>query len=291
MQKIAFIAVIVLSLSAVILGRLYYGNKLEEISASAHEQLQNRNIELSEPGESDNVDSNDEEDNSDTENTADVSEDRLSQLEELTEGLSSSVSSLITEYALANEEIQLTVFGSRANEDSMNEGVDAWPELLEGYLNAQYGQDLFSLNNQSFGALTSNDVIAADHHSDVAELESDIVIIEPFNWNDNNAVITIEDTINNLQTIIDTIEEENDGVVIFIQPPQPAYNTVFYPEQVEQVAAFAEENDYLYIDHWQAWPDLSDEALLGFMYEGENMPNQDGHTIWMEYVSDFFVAN
>lgn len=278
MQRIIFISVIVLSLSAIIFGRLYYGNKLEDISASAHEQLEYRSSELSETIEAEDSDTKE------SDSSGNETQDRVTELEELTEGLSTPIESLIMENVLANEEIELVTFGSRANEDSLDNGVEPWPELLETHLNSSYGQDLFNVNNQAFGELTSNDIIAAGHHTTVASLEPDVIIMEPFNWNDNNAYMTIEDTIANLQTMIAAVEEENTNVLVFIQPPQPAFEARYYPVQVEEVREFAKANDIAYINHWESWPDSSGVELI----EGY-MPNQQGHNIWMEHVASYFI--
>ncbi|MGJ9383777.1 SGNH/GDSL hydrolase family protein [Salipaludibacillus sp. CF4.18] len=284
MKKIIFISVIVLSLSAIIFGRLYYSNKLEDISASAHEQLGATKSELSES----NVSAGSDEDGTEESN---IDNEHMADLEKLTEGLLPSVKSKIFEKGLENEEIELVIFGSKANEDSLNLDVVPWPELLESHLNSGYSQDLFAVNNQAFGELTSNEIIEAGYHTDVAELDADIVILESFNWSDNNAspIVPVEDTVSNLQTMVNVLKEENSEVIVFVQPPQPAHGAIYYPVHVETISEYAEENEIQYIDHWEAWPSKDDDDLLGFMEEGESMPNQQGHDLWMKYIASYFI--
>ncbi|RKL68286.1 hypothetical protein CR203_07335 [Salipaludibacillus neizhouensis] len=294
MKKIIFISVIVLSLSAIIFGRLYYSNKLEDISASAHEQIGDSGGELSESDDTDNpnadTDVSARSDGNATEES-NIDNVRMMDLEKLTKGLLPSVKSIIIEKGLENDEIELVIFGSKANKDSLNQGVDPWPELLESHLNSVYGQDLFAVNNQAFDELTSNEIIEAGYHTDVAELDADVVILESFNWSDNNGspIVPVEDTVSNLQTMVNVLKEENSEVIVFVQPPQPAHETIYYPTHVETVSEFAEENEIQYIDHWEAWPSIDDDNLLGYMEDGERMPNQQGHDLWMEYIASYFI--
>lgn len=212
-------------------------------------------------------------------------------IDQLTKGLSPEIGSLITNKIMDNEEIHIVAFGSRVINDSQNEGLIPWPELLELTLNDTYEtKTLFHVETMSYGHLTSLQVLHEERYKEVLELEQqpDVLIIEPFIWNDNGEV-NVQDTIISLELMVEFFETELENTFIFVQPAPPMYQTLFYPQYVEELKEAVEASGLTYLDHWPDWPDINDEELLTYLHEDHRMPTQEGHELWSNSLAKFFI--
>lgn len=276
MHKFAVIATVLVAIIFVILGNSYYQGKLQDIATTAQEQYE---IMLEEQQERE------------AEARAIEAEELAKKLNELTSGLSSNLRALITTKYINDERIHMVAFGSRSLVDSQNEGITPWPELLQQTLNDGYGKkDFFEVETKSFGYLTSLQVLNEERHVEIAELQPDIILIEPFIWNDNGEVAT-RDTIQSLRMMTDVFKREIENVILFVQPAQPVHGRLYYPKYVEELKEATEEMGIKYMDHWQDWPDINDDELLLFTNEEHRMPNQEGHQLWSDSVAKFFLNN
>lgn len=191
-------------------------------------------------------------------------------------------------HALGNgEPLKVVAMGSRAL--TGNGDTIPWPDILEERVNNMYGENLFDVETLAFGKDNTFEVVGNEKHIEVARLKPDILILEPFIWNDNGYA-RIEDTLYHIGVMVQAAERENEDVVIFIQPPNPIYGSTFFQKQVERVKDYSLEQGLLYFDHWQAWPDTSDELLESYIHEDDYIPNQIGHELWAEYIVNYFVA-
>ncbi|MDG5786706.1 hypothetical protein QA612_04320 [Evansella sp. AB-P1] len=275
MKKVLVMMIFILSIGAVVFGKFAYDNKLAEIANSAkvdHETMVQEQIQREE------------------EAFAKREDEEQAWFEQLTDGLPTSIKALV-EQRFDNDEIHIIAFGSRALVDSQREGIDPWPLLLEKGLNEKYERDLFRVETYEFGQITSLEVLQEEYHLGVARLNPDVVIIEPFLWNDNGIVST-NDTITALSIMVNAFESSHEDVIVMVQPPQPVFGTMYYPQYVEQLRTFVqEETDYMYIDHWNDWPDVEDEALHAYVGEEHRMPTALGHETWKNSIKTFFVNN
>lgn len=297
MQKFILIGIIVLSVVSIIAGRLYYGERLDTIASNAQEEMaggassveennETEEIEDTEVGEAevDPADVN-EENNEEAENVSDFTTEEL---DSLTDGIPEEIAETITTNIQNGDTVSLVTLGTRSSADYYDEGVTPWPELLEEELEEVYGEDVFEMTNINHGEFTSREIVELGRHTSLAEVEADIFLIEGFNWNDNLAVVTPDEAQENMEEMIDMAASENEDMVTVLQPSPPAFGTSIYPEQVAEFEEFAEEN-YIYINHWEAWPDLDDEELLDYVDE-DRMPNQTGHELWSNYIIQTFAA-
>lgn len=278
MKRWLVFLIIFISIGAVIFGRFSYQAKLSDIAEAAKEHsstpiLQAEENAASEPEENNGTDNN---------------ESSEINIAELTEGLDSSVTNLIEGRYAEGEKIEIAAFGSRALTDSESEGLIPWPELLEVNLNESYSTELFEVTTYSFDRLTSLEVYQDSLYEEAAVSHPDLLILEPFMLS-NNGNVRIEDSLDITERLIEEFEKENEEIIIFVQPPHPLYNSVFYPQEVEALKDFVEEQGLNYADHWEEWPGIQEEELLTYTDEEHNMPTEAGHELWAEALKKYFV--
>lgn len=286
MQKIILIGVIILSIGAIIAGRFYYGERLDSIATDAQEEMSGGVSDIEETMENEEV----------SEDTEEASEDVNEDMEDIpadlaarTEGVPEELAARIVENIQNDDVTNIVTLGTRSSADFYDQDVTPWPELFEEQLNEAYGGEYFEVTNITHGEYTSREVIQLGRHTTLEDVEADIIIVEGFNWNDNLAVVPPAEGQENLEAMIAAAETNNPDLIPVLQPSPPAFETSIYPGQIEEFAAFAEEEDYIYIDHWEAWPEIDDEELLEYVDE-ERMPNQEGHELWSNYVTQTFAA-
>lgn len=280
MRKLALYFVIILCIAAIIFSKFSYDKKLNSIASSATTELEMLEEERQE-SEKQRIQKEKEEQKQEQER-------ERAWLEQMTEGLEQSVKELIIERYIHDEQIHIVAFGSRAQTDSQNEQIIPWPQLLEEILNEAYEKELFTIESISYGSGTSLQILQDESYDDVIASEPDIIIFEAPVWNDNGQVL-MRDTLDALTIVINAFMRENDQSIIFIQPPQPVYNSVYYPENVEQLKQHAAVNNLIYMDHWEDWPEINDEDLLKYVDEEHRMPTQAGHELWSESLTKHFM--
>ncbi|PYZ92727.1 hypothetical protein CR194_13815 [Salipaludibacillus keqinensis] len=288
MNKYVVSIVVVLSILVIVIGRYQYDQKLSNISTSAQQLLS----ETNEGSNEESVEGNQEvdEENSEIESGANNEETELEdEMDELMENVDPTIANKISSSLTEGESISILAFGSRSLTDSQDEGLNPWPKLLEDKLNEAYETDAFEVETMSVGEMTSLEMIRQDVHQEVAEMDADIYILEPLLWNDNGQV-SMDHSTDHISMLIDAITAANPEAVVILNPSQPAYNTINYPIQIEGLRNFANDNDYLYIDHWNEWPEITDEELTDYVDEDDHrMPLQSGHELWSDSVLSKFV--
>lgn len=264
---------VIISIILVIIGRNSYGTKLDTIAETAHKELAAAVLAQEQKAEEVRI----------------LEEERVqSEFDRLTSGLSDSIKQLVERGYFYDEEIHIVAFGSRLITDSQNEGITPWPDLLEQQLNEAYEKSMFQVSTVSVGGLTSLQVLGDRRYEEVLSLSPDIVIIEPFVWNNIGEVAT-HDTHIVLSMIMEAYEEADENFTIYVQPPHPVFGTHFYPLYVEQLKDYALENGYNYIDHWSDWPDVESDDLLLYVNQEHQMPTQEGHERWSSSIMKLFV--
>lgn len=270
--------IFVVSIGVILIGDYIYQAKLSEIASTAMDehQLSDEKGLLNEE---------------ETEEKIKEAEEKKteSEISDITANLPEELSSLIqTTYENAGE-IEVIAFGSKSLVDSQNEGLTPWPLLLEQELNERYGMELFSVETYSFGDETSLQVIENGTHIEVAERQADIVIVEPFIWN-NNGEVDIIHSFQSLTIFSEAFRDAKEDVMLFVQPPQPIFGTYYYGLQVEELKEFSSNEGFYYVDHWVDWPSAEDEELLMYTNNDHHMPTQEGHQLWAESISKFFMT-
>ncbi|PLT31775.1 SGNH/GDSL hydrolase family protein [Peribacillus deserti] len=185
--------------------------------------------------------------------------------------------------AAENEEtVKIVFLGSNA----LGSGTNSWPEMVGTTLKEEF-------NNQvAFKTLkydmTSLQFVQQDKVADLIKEQPDIVLFEPFTLN-NNGEVSTEDSRKTIQDTINSAKESKKNTLFILQPTHPIPNATIYPSQVEELNSFAQDNGYLYLNHWANWPDYKTEEIKEYLNEDRSAPNEKGHKVWADTVLDLFI--
>lgn len=181
--------------------------------------------------------------------------------------------------------VRLVIVGSKA----ISSAEKSWPALFKDELEATYGKRVFDVIVKEYGDMTTKEALEANLDKEIIDAKPDVLLWEPFILN-NNGVVAIDETLDDIETMIENITSALPDVVIMLQPPHPIYNAKYYPMQVEAFRAFANEKGYVYLDHWKAWPDYKSEKLNDVVDENTDLPNEQGQRLWADFFIDYFIA-
>ncbi len=269
MNKLYVLLTVIVCGAAIIIGNLHWNHK---ISAKAEKTVAEKEVEQVSPVE---------EETSSEKKAIDVTALSANLPKELQEKIKNAVNT--------KKPLQFIIYGS----DSTATDKEAWPELFKKQLTTSYGEGIFNITVLSEGTKTSREVVDEKSYEQVSNAKPDIILYEPPMLKDNESVIGIENTLKNIETMMDAWKEVNEDVTIFIQPSNPLYNANFYPKQVNQLKDYTETNDIVYLNHWENWPELDDEKMedyLADMGEQPSLPNQSGHKVWADYLTKYFIG-
>ncbi|MCQ6274662.1 SGNH/GDSL hydrolase family protein [Bacillus sp. V3B] len=171
--------------------------------------------------------------------------------------------------------------------NSLGEGESSWPQLVKGALEETYG-DHIEVTTYRYN-LTSHEYTNQNLQDELIEAQPDLVLFEPFTLKDNG-LVTIDDSLRNVSSVMEAVEEEYPDSVFILQPPHPLYNATYYPIQVGELKKYAEAQGIVYLNHWEAWPDPATEEIKEYLEEDSSQPSAKGHELWAEVVIDYLIA-
>lgn len=171
---------------------------------------------------------------------------------------------------------------------ALGEGSTSWPEILKAELQKEFGESVIEASINSYD-LNSLSFTSDNKQQEIIDAKPDLVILEPFILKDNGAV-AIEDSLENTKNIMENVKSANPETTFIIQPAHPLYNSQYYPIQVQNLKAFAEDNNVTYLDHWTAWPEQDNQELKEYLSADNSQPNEKGHKVWAEYLVDYFIS-
>lgn len=178
---------------------------------------------------------------------------------------------------------RVLLIGSKALGDE-----SGWAALTKEKLLEAYGEKQMNIEIKIFEN-TSQEFLRNEGAATITDSKADLVLFEPFTLMDNGE-ISIEDSLNNTQSVIEDTKEINSGTVFILMPPHPIYNATFYPKQVEALKDYAKDNNIAYLDHWAAWPDPKSEEIKEYITADNSQPNEQGHELWSKYVTDYLIS-
>jgi hypothetical protein len=187
------------------------------------------------------------------------------------------------ESAKENEETyKIAIVGSTA----LGKDADGWSDQLQTAL-LESGSKTLEVEIFQYDT-NSIDFIYSTNSEEVPAYAPDMVLLEPFSLNDNTQGVLIQDNHDSIEIFLGTLREANEDVVLLLQPTYPLYNATYYPGQIDELKAFAEEKGYTYLNHWEAWPE--DETLDELNGDSDNAPSEEGHNLWADYLIEYFIA-
>ncbi|USK43978.1 SGNH/GDSL hydrolase family protein [Cytobacillus oceanisediminis] len=176
-----------------------------------------------------------------------------------------------------------------AGSSALGSNENGWAFAAKKELEETFGKGAIEVDIQVFDG-TSMEFSNKDKVSEMIAAEADLIVLEPFTLQDNSFV-RIEDSHAHITNWISAVKEKNPDTVFILQPPNPIYDANYYLVQIEELEKFAETNDIPYLNHWTAWPSTNSEELIPYLDAENEIPNEKGHELWSEYVTDFFVSN
>ena len=242
--------VVILAIAVIIYGSYHYKGRVNSISAKTAES--NENIKEVEQ------------------------KIKISQFELLSKNLPKKIVTLLKEKKHVN--LLIVQEDKQQNND--------YSSLLTERLSDNYGDDVWSVSVLSYEDQTSNDLVEGDFVKQVNGKKADLILFEVPLMNDNG-VVRSEDSIANLQKVIDEIDKSS---IVVVQPNEPIYQSEFYPKEVAAFKKAIEKKDITYLDNWSAWPNYMTQAFTEYIGENKNL-NEKGQELWGNYLSQYFIAN
>ncbi|MEG9295989.1 SGNH/GDSL hydrolase family protein [Mangrovibacillus sp. Mu-81] len=178
---------------------------------------------------------------------------------------------------------KIAVVGSQA----LGSDVFGWSVQVKQSIEENFNSDVVVQIIEYEG--TSTDFLDSIEKEEVVDMQPDLVLFEPFSLNDNSNIISPEQNHLNIDDFYDQLKKANQDVELLLQPTHPLDDATIYPRQVEELRSYAEEKGFTYLNHWTAWPE--DETLREYLSETQDTPNELGHQIWAEYITDYFISD
>lgn len=212
------------------------------------------------------------------------------ELMKLTKNLDQAVINQIESAIDKQKQLQLVIVGSTSTPET-----NGWPSLLKKQIEAEYGKELIKVTVKEIPGKTSTEVVNEELYKEINELKPDVLLYEPFFLYDNGVLITTEKRLENLSFMLGEFKSENPEIVTILQPANPLYNAIHYPKEVTELMEYAVENDVIYLNHWEVWPNLNSEEMNDYVIqsgeENSGQPTEAGHQLWADYLIDYFIAN
>lgn len=162
-----------------------------------------------------------------------------------------------------------------------------WAVGLREALLEVYGSELWNVQHVNYGDEIITDLL---QNETLQNLEADVIVFEGPFLNNNLQGLAWEIALEQLEQLIDYWEDAS----VMIQPPNPIYQGIYFPSQVELYRTHMSEQQYLYLDHWSVWPDSNNEEILSFLDLDEagngRHVNEEGAELWQEYLINYFIA-
>ncbi|MDQ1000323.1 lysophospholipase L1-like esterase [Neobacillus niacini] len=162
-----------------------------------------------------------------------------------------------------------------------------WEKSVTQSLSENFGSDRVITAKHTYN-LSSKDIVAENKQVELAAEQGQLVVIEPFLFNDNGK-LKIDVTLSNLTKIIEDIKAANPNSTLILQPSYPIYLPKYYSTQVEALKEYATANNMTYLDHWAAWPATDNPEIKNFLNEDQSAPNEQGYQVWGQFLTDYFV--
>lgn len=256
-----FFAIFIISLCilTMIAGKIHWNYKINAVSGNSGEQQTTPKKEKQKQSETD-------------------------KLQALTKHLPKPLKEKIITAKTEKAPLKMLALGS----NSTPEGSGTWTSILQKRLDKAYGKGVFEIIVENYGDELSVNIVQQEAYQSALEHHPDIVLFEPFLINDNGKV-AISNTLDSIEIIINKFQEKNKNVTIILQPPNPIHQAVYYPNQVKALEEFAEKHNYIYLHHWDNWPDYNSDEFLDYVND-DSLPNTNGHQVWADYLAKYFTG-
>jgi hypothetical protein len=166
---------------------------------------------------------------------------------------------------------------------------NGWSIKLKNEMLARFGDDILDVQIFEYDDITSLHFYQEKKFKEVGNSKADLVLLEPFILNDNGKV-SLSDNHDIILKTIAYAQTQNSQTSFILQPSHPIYKATIYPEQVKKLKEFAKEQHIMYLDHWQVWPESSDESIKKYLLDDQSAPNDKGSILWADFLADQLIS-
>lgn len=172
--------------------------------------------------------------------------------------------------------------------NDLGQSPDGWSYIAKDKLINTFGAKYLDVGISEFN-FTSTAFVLSNKQADISKGNWDLILFEPFTFNDNG-LVKEADSLQNITRIMADIKRTSPKTVFILQPPHPIYNGKYLPIQVNALKQYAQSHNIAYLDHWTAWPNSSNLQLKGDLTADQSAPNSNGHRIWSDFILKFFIS-
>ncbi|AIW87955.1 hypothetical protein bwei_5420 [Bacillus mycoides] len=269
MKLIVFLVMFVLFVASIISGKVHWSKKVANATAQTNEvKTTKAKTEDKKTKKEDNE-----------------QDEKASFNETYARNLPDAVKEKLEKAAADKKAVNLVVVGDEASSSEK----DAWVAKFITNLDASYGKGLWNVTVKEYKNESTEELIANKRDQEIAKENPDVILFEPPFIIDNNKTGN-GNSVANTQKFVGVLSSSAKDATIMIQPSNPVYGAKNYPKAIEALKQFAKQNDYAYVDHWEAWPNATTKEILPYLQEEFGFPSAKGHELWAQYVTDYFVA-
>lgn len=141
---------------------------------------------------------------------------------------------------------------------------DAWPIKVTEQIKKTYGNGVWNITLREWKDESTTDLLSNKRFEELIALKADVILFQPPFLTDNSREGNKE-SLANLDRFLKLVTGSLKDTTVIIQPPNPIYNATHYPKAISELQLYAEQHQYIYWNHWQAWPDPHSEAILPYL--------------------------
>jgi lysophospholipase L1-like esterase len=165
--------------------------------------------------------------------------------------------------------------------------------------NTRVTNNNLKLINDGHGGYSTRDLIARNTIQPLIDSHPDLVIFETSLLNDHGQGIPINETINNINSIVNKIQTALPNTPIILISPNPSAKKqatdlnelkLSYQDYINASSKFIGQNNWNYIDAYSEMNQkiISTKTDLNTILSDGIHPNDNGYKIWFDVISNYF---
>lgn len=168
----------------------------------------------------------------------------------------------------------------------------SWFSLLVNDLKNVDGHTSISYTNAGFGGYTSGELLSERKVDRIIELRPDMVLFEICVLNDLGEFVPIDETLKNIETVVDLIKEKLPDTKVILLSPNNIIGSgktqigLSLSDYVEGAKKLAKEKNLDFIDVYGEFVSRATD-LNDYLSDGIH-PNDKGYELWFEFLKAEF---
>jgi hypothetical protein len=168
-------------------------------------------------------------------------------------------------------------------------------EVVKEKMVETYGEENIQLAMKTYSTSTTaadttpKGWLAENQQKEIIAEGADLIVLEPFILLANGHA-TIDDTLERITLLMEDIQAVNPETSFIIQPSYPLLTATIYPNQVEELKTYAEDNQITYLDHWTVWPEQGTQELTDSLLPDQSGPSEKGTKLWSDFLLNYFIS-